>query len=158
MTDGHVVFNPRRLVARLALLAAGLAVPALVVVGSIRDDRPAPVSPITESPSRPREPPAPGATSGRLEVSTTDVTGQPAMPYGPGAASGPVTLGDDEALDTLWVGCEAGSGAACDELFERSPVGSEYELFAVSCGNRPLVLDCTAELDGDPSEDTGPGS
>jgi hypothetical protein len=58
----------------------------------------------------------------------------------------PWTFGDDPELDLLWVDCEAGIGSACDLLFERSPVGSEYEDFGVGCGNRPELLRC-AELD-----------
>ncbi len=58
----------------------------------------------------------------------------------------PWTLGDDAELDGLWVRCEQGEGRACDELFEGSTVGSGYEDFGVSCGNRPDVLDCL-ELD-----------
>lgn len=56
------------------------------------------------------------------------------------------TRGDDPTLDQLWDACEAGSGAACDELFEASPSGSDYEEFGVSCGDRPDVLNCE-ELD-----------
>ena len=48
--------------------------------------------------------------------------------------------------DRLWTACDEGSGSACDELFAAAPVGSEYERFGVSCGDRPDVLDC-AELD-----------
>jgi hypothetical protein len=58
----------------------------------------------------------------------------------------PDTFGDDPVLDELWTACEAGSGAACDELFARAPIGSGYEGFGVSCGDRPDVLHC-AELD-----------
>ncbi|MEM7276003.1 MAG: hypothetical protein AAF547_23210 [Actinomycetota bacterium] len=61
----------------------------------------------------------------------------------------PSTFGDDPTLDGLWTSCEAGSGAACDELFETAPVGTEYEEFGVSCGGRPEVLHC-GELDVDP--------
>ena len=60
----------------------------------------------------------------------------------------PWTLGDDPALDRLWQGCEGGSGAACDQLFDESPVGSDYEEFGVSCGRRPDVLDCRELDDG----------
>ena len=67
----------------------------------------------------------------------------------------PWTLGDDAALDGLWVRCEQGEGAACDELFELSPVGSGYEDFGVTCGNRPDVLDCR-ELD-EPQPESQPG-
>lgn len=58
----------------------------------------------------------------------------------------PVAFGDDAQLDGLWTECEVGVGSACDRLFEQSPVGSEYEDFGVSCGNRPELLNC-AELD-----------
>ncbi len=63
---------------------------------------------------------------------------------------GPDTLGDDPALDSLWRSCEDGSGAACDELFERAPLGSDYERFGVSCGDRDEVLRCS-ELDEEPT-------
>lgn len=43
--------------------------------------------------------------------------------------------GDDAALDALWDQCEAGDGAACDELWLSSQLGSNYELFAATCGN-----------------------
>lgn len=49
---------------------------------------------------------------------------------------GPYTYGDDPDLDDLWDECEAGSGSACDTLFFQSPVGSEYEAFGNTCGNR----------------------
>jgi hypothetical protein len=46
------------------------------------------------------------------------------------------SYGDDPALDALWDSCEAGDMAACDDLFRESPVGSEYEDFGDTCGNR----------------------
>lgn len=55
------------------------------------------------------------------------------------------TFGDNPELDRLWTACEEGDGNACDQLFEQSPLGSDYEDFGVSCGNRPDILDC-AEL------------
>ena len=58
------------------------------------------------------------------------------------------TLGDDEALDALWVECEEGIGASCDELFSKSPLGSDYEDYGLSCGRRPEVLYCS-ELDAE---------
>ncbi|MGH1491610.1 MAG: hypothetical protein ACRBK7_19815 [Acidimicrobiales bacterium] len=60
-------------------------------------------------------------------------------------------FGDDPALDRLWTECEEGLGAACDELFDRSELGSVYEDFGVSCGDRPEVLYCS-ELDAEPDE------
>lgn len=58
----------------------------------------------------------------------------------------PFTLGDDFELDILWGKCEVGNGQACDELWERAPVGSEYESFGVTCGQRFEVLNCSEEL------------
>ncbi len=55
---------------------------------------------------------------------------------------GPVGYGDDGDLDALWDECEAGSGSACDELFDRSPLHSDYEEFGLSCGQRPDVVRC----------------
>ncbi len=78
---------------------------------------------------------------------------------GPGSAedagdlafTGPNTYGDDRELDLLWDRCEDGDGAACDELFERSPVGSGYEAFGVSCGDREQVMDCVELLEEQPA-------
>jgi len=52
--------------------------------------------------------------------------------------------GDDGALDALYQQCQAGYGAACDDLFTQAPVGSVYESFAVTCGNRTRELSCAA--------------
>lgn len=60
---------------------------------------------------------------------------------------GPDTRGDDAELDELWADCESGSGVACDRLFRMAPIGSDYERFGLSCGDRPDVLDCQARLD-----------
>lgn len=65
---------------------------------------------------------------------------------------GPFNIGDDMYLDALWVACDRGDGEACDVLWEESPVGSMYESFGVSCGNRPQVLDCGTELVPDEPE------
>ena len=70
------------------------------------------------------------------------------------SVDGPSTLGDDPELDALWRACADGSGQACDELFEQSPVGSEYEQFGVSCGRRDDMLNCR-ELDETDSESAG---
>ena len=44
--------------------------------------------------------------------------------------------GDDPVLDALWDACEAGEGAACDDLYLTSEIGSVYEAFGDTCGNR----------------------
>jgi hypothetical protein len=46
----------------------------------------------------------------------------------------PYTFGDDGDLDQLWLGCEAGQMQACDDLYQQSPVDSEYEFFGGTCG------------------------
>lgn len=62
----------------------------------------------------------------------------------PGAAGS--AYGDDPALDALWDGCAAGDAAACGELYLSSPLGSEYEAFALTCGGRAPenTFDCEA--------------
>lgn len=59
------------------------------------------------------------------------------------AFAGPTAYGDDPVLDGLWDRCEAGEGMACDELWERAPVDSDYERFGVTCGERQNVLNCS---------------
>lgn len=59
----------------------------------------------------------------------------------------PFTYGDDLRLDALWSMCALGAGRACDVLWADAPVGSEYERFGVTCGEREELLDCS-ELDG----------
>jgi hypothetical protein len=44
--------------------------------------------------------------------------------------------GDNPELDALYDGCAAGDGDACDELYFNSEVGSEYEAFGMTCGER----------------------
>lgn len=61
----------------------------------------------------------------------------------------PVEYGDDPTLDRLWDRCEAGDGESCDRLFGQAPVGSRYEQFGLTCGNRDRVLHCR-ELDTEP--------
>lgn len=54
------------------------------------------------------------------------------------APAEPYTFGDDGEFDALWLQCEAGAMQACDDLYQESPVGSEYELFGATCGARFL--------------------
>lgn len=46
------------------------------------------------------------------------------------------TYGDDAQLDALWDKCKGGDGEACDELYDESPLGSEYEEYGNTCGGR----------------------
>jgi len=99
----------------------------------------------------------------RAQASLESEDGENRAPNDLAFVDGPHTLGDDPALDRLWVACEEGSGAACDELFEMSPVGSDYERFAVSCGDRDEILHCSeldsesdGEIDGELNEEPLP--
>ena len=47
-----------------------------------------------------------------------------------------MVYGSNAEWDALWDRCEAGALSACDELYRVSPVGSDYEDFGGSCGNR----------------------
>lgn len=46
------------------------------------------------------------------------------------------SYGSDPTLDALWDSCEDGDYAACDQLYQDSPGGSEYEEFGDTCGDR----------------------
>ncbi len=64
------------------------------------------------------------------------------------SSDGPQAYGDDEELDALWDECEEGNWKSCDELFMDSALGSEYEAFAASCGDRLETEDfCVAIAD-----------
>lgn len=105
-----------------------------------------PAQPTEEPPvsSRPVESGDGATVDGRRPAAARD---QPTI-----EGSRPQTFGDDAALDRLWIECEDGVGVSCDRLFEESPVGSDYERFGVSCGERPQILDCAAELDTPPPQ------
>jgi hypothetical protein len=60
----------------------------------------------------------------------------------PGGTTGAMRVGSDPALDALHQACVDGSGADCDELFDRAPLGSEYEEAALTCGGRTTELRC----------------
>jgi hypothetical protein len=46
------------------------------------------------------------------------------------------SYGSNAYLDSLWDSCSDGDFEACDTLFMDSPVGSEYQDFGDTCGNR----------------------
>ncbi len=58
------------------------------------------------------------------------------------SAEAPGTAPD---LDPYWNGCAAGDPDACDRLFLWAPIGSPYEDFGLTCGNRQAT-NCTALL------------
>lgn len=49
----------------------------------------------------------------------------------PEPAGPPMDLGDDPELDALWFACAQDDWDACDDLYWTSPLGSEYERFAL---------------------------
>ncbi|MGZ4785927.1 MAG: hypothetical protein ACXV5S_09655 [Acidimicrobiales bacterium] len=77
-------------------------------------------------------------------TSTLDPALDPSGTAAPSTEAGnlPRQHGDDPTLDALYDQCALGSGQACDDLFDRSPVGSAYETFAITCGNRTTERRC----------------
>jgi len=79
-----------------------------------------------------------------LGVTSTVDPADPSATAAPSTEAGnlPRQRGDDPTLDALYDQCAAGSGQACDDLFDLSPVGSAYESFAITCGNRTTERRC----------------
>ncbi len=75
---------------------------------------------------------------------------------GPGRE--PQRYGDDARLDLLYTACQKGSGPACDQLFDASPLGSDYEEFASTCGGRTKELRCAERYPGSPVAPPGTGA
>lgn len=75
-------------------------------------------------------------------LGTSPPTAPPATAAPPEPSTDPERPGDDPVLDALYDACVTGDGAACDTLFDRSPVGSEYEEIASTCGGRTKELRC----------------
>ncbi len=80
------------------------------------------------------------------EEASAFVLDEPLQPDSLAFDDQPFTFGDDPVFDRLWERCEAGDGVACDQLWEEAPVGSEYERFGVTCGDRDQLLDCSEDL------------
>ena len=53
----------------------------------------------------------------------------------------PMDYGDDDYLDDLYDSCAAGDDRACQTLWEESPIDSEYESFALTCGGRNCEIE-----------------
>lgn len=92
-----------------------------------------------------------------LGVTTTLDPADPSASAAPSTEAGnlPRRRGDDPTLDALYDQCALGSGQACDDLFDLAPVGSEYESFAITCGNRTTERRC-ADRYGLPEATTVP--
>lgn len=70
---------------------------------------------------------------------STTTAGAPAIGGVPAAADPQVAIpeyGSDPTFDALADSCESGEMQACDDLFIDSPLGSGYEAYGDSCGER----------------------
>lgn len=76
-----------------------------------------------------------GLDDSRSEQAPTNVGSAPFIPVGFDEDE-PQNYGDDSYLDGLYDDCEAGDDTACDDLYYESPIGSEYEDFGQTCGDR----------------------
>jgi actin-like ATPase involved in cell morphogenesis len=69
----------------------------------------------------------------------------------------PYTYGDDEALDQLWDGCDAGDWSACDQLFAAAPFDTEYSFYGETCGERLSAEgDCAIRGESQNDDDSPP--
>ncbi len=67
-----------------------------------------------------------------------------------------IQYGSDSDLDILWDLCDGGRYWACDVLYQISEVGSQYENFGGTCGDRIDTLEwCTDEFNAPVPEDYG---
>lgn len=115
----------------------GIAFAALLVLGILfggedTSPTPTPAAPAPAPAPAPEPPPAPEP--------------QP-EPSGP-----PMRYGDDEYFDSLWDRCAEDDYDACDELFWDSPVGSDYEDFAL---DRLMELEFDETPDRDIVDEVG---
>ena len=69
-------------------------------------------------------------------------------------AAGVNAYGDDPTLDALQDSCAAGDMVACDRLYLDSPVGSGYETFGATCGERAAYVGgaCSGSVHPDEGE------
>jgi hypothetical protein len=77
-----------------------------------------------------------------------------------GSSSGSSAPGEDSYLDQLWAECEYGDFQACDDLYSDSPLGSEYQEFGDTCGNRNVPSGWCVEVyasGGSSSSSSAPG-
>jgi len=57
--------------------------------------------------------------------------------------------GSSSNLDVLWASCAGGDFQACDDLYMEAPLGSDYQAFGDSCGNRNEPAGYCATIYGD---------
>ncbi len=77
------------------------------------------------------------------------VVGQASISYATTGNPQDPPPGEDPALDSLWLACQAEDWGACDQLFDDSPVDSVYEAYGGTCGYRTDGQSyCTDEFGG----------
>jgi hypothetical protein len=64
------------------------------------------------------------------------MAGQPAVPLQTSAPLDAAGLGDDEGLNGYAVRCHDGDMQACDDLYNESEIGSDYETYGGTCAGR----------------------
>jgi hypothetical protein len=146
----------------IALVVAGVVVlagigVALVLLLGKDDGRSTAGTATTATPTTASAPsssfsrPSRASSSPPSRSSTTSAA--PTVPGGaiPPATQQPTGLGDDPALDQLAQGCYAGDMQSCDDLFDRSEIGSTYEAYGDSCAGRQATgtrVYCTKAFPG----------
>lgn len=75
-----------------------------------------------------------GDHASKAAPSDVVVTAVPQAEFVAESADAPYSFGDDATLDALWTSCGDGDMQACDDLYQESPVGSQYESFGATCG------------------------
>jgi hypothetical protein len=146
----------------IALIVAGVVVLAAVGVALYlvfgRNADPGPVasdSTATTSATTAESTAAETTTSSSEESSPTE---EPAGTEGstvggplPDPTVPPVGLGDDPTLDALAQGCFIGDMQSCDDLYDDSEAGSDYETYGDSCAGRQgtgTFVYCTEKFGG----------
>ncbi len=86
-----------------------------------------------------------------LDLDDLDLDDRPSLdlPGTDSSAGRPEVYGDDPDLDALWDACDEGDMASCDDLYWSTGVGTEYEAFGETCGNRvtePVYGACVVAL------------
>jgi hypothetical protein len=129
------------------LIAAAIAIPVLLIVLGGDEEGTA----ATTSTTGPLATTTAGATSTVAPTTTAAVTTTMA-PTTTTSADSPC---GDPALDGLYFDCADGDMQACDDLYMDSPVGSECEAFADTCGG--TTSGGTWCADGDTTTTAGEG-
>lgn len=100
-----------------------------------------------------------GRQEAGMEVYCGLVSGEdiPAIPDEPVEPTPPGDLGNDPALDALANDCYAGAMDACDQLYDESDAGSDYQIYGDTCAGRQPELTGNFCRDlADPLPGTGP--